>query len=74
MVRSVVSSVLEVVHNLEGHWQFRMTLRKLGHVYWPNMIKDIDVFIAGCLKCDKHGNAWRAQITSPMIIEGPNEL
>ncbi|RKF55485.1 putative eka-like protein [Erysiphe neolycopersici] len=74
IVKSEVASILEAAHNLEGHWQFRMTLRKLGHVYWPNMIKDTADFKAGCLKCGKLGNAQRTQTTSPIVVEGPNEL
>ncbi|KAI0992623.1 hypothetical protein K3495_g15562 [Podosphaera aphanis] len=74
IVRSEVASVLEAAHDLEGHWKLRLTLKKLNNVFWPNMTKDAADFIAGCLKCGKHGNAQRSQTTSPIIVTEPNEL
>lgn len=38
------------------------------------MVKDTADFIAGCLKCGKHGNAQRTQTTSPIVVTEPNEL
>ncbi|POS81910.1 hypothetical protein EPUL_006021, partial [Erysiphe pulchra] len=74
VVRSEVASVLEAAHDLEGHWKLRLTLKKLNNVFWPNMTKDTADFIAGCLKCGKHGNAQRTQTASPIIVTDPNEL
>lgn len=74
IIKSEVASLLEAAHSREGHWQFRMTLRKLGHVYWSNMTKDTADFIAGCFRFGKHENAQRTHKISPIIVTEPNEL
>ncbi|KAI0995067.1 hypothetical protein K3495_g13113 [Podosphaera aphanis] len=38
------------------------------------MVKDTADYIAGCLRCGKHGNAQRNQKTSPIVVAEPNEL
>jgi RNase H-like domain found in reverse transcriptase/Integrase zinc binding domain/Integrase core domain len=69
-----VAEMLRAAHDLEGHWQLGLTLKKLKAYYWPNMIKDVADYIAGCIVCAKHGIAQRSQTQSPIIVNEPNIL
>ena len=69
-----VADLLRSAHDLEGHYQAGLTLRKLAQYYWPTMAEDVNDYIKGCMKCAKHGTALRSQSLSPIYIDSPNQL
>ncbi|KAH6725061.1 hypothetical protein BKA61DRAFT_567592 [Leptodontidium sp. MPI-SDFR-AT-0119] len=42
-----VADALYSAHDKGGHFAMTITLRKLRHVYWPTIVKDTSLYIAG---------------------------